>query len=184
MEETAAQRQIETSAVTVDNLDETLKSMPAEWTNKPKHIPIEVILALRKRNLSHRQIGQILKCSKRNVQHRLNSIITEADLIPEFKKHRADILSMHQKRILNSISKKAIEKSSLKDKTIAFGVLFDKEKIETGKMPGDKVSIRIINFAGAANGGQQAVEIVGLNGKTAQLTNFIDIELEESQQTA
>lgn len=96
-------------------------------------IPLETIIALRKRNLTYTQIAKTLGCSKMNIQERLKKIHNEIERVDDFKKHKADILAIHQNRLISSITPEVIEKAGLKDRAIAFGVMYDKERLERGK---------------------------------------------------
>jgi len=140
-----------------------LKSkLPAPLPNKPKGIDIADIIGLIKTGLSAGQAAKVLRCSKRNIQCRFRKVAEEVEKVGGFKEHRADVLAIHQRRILNSITPFNLQKANLKDKTVAFGVLFDKEKIEVGKgSVGGGIKIEIVNFAGASGGGE---------GKVAQVT--------------
>jgi hypothetical protein len=98
-----------------------------------KNIPIERIIELRNKKLSPEEIGKILGCSGVNVLQRLKSLIYEVDLIEPFKKNRANIFAFHQNRIIHSISPADLEKAGLRDKVVAAGILYDKERLETGQ---------------------------------------------------
>lgn len=129
--------------------DEVIDVARREWSPQAgrKVIPIETVIALRKRNLSMAQIASVLGCSKQNIQYRLREIASEIETVDDFKKHKADILAIHQRRILNAVTPANLSKASLKDKGIAFGIMFDKERLERGKstsniLYGDIVRIR------------------------------------------
>lgn len=124
-------------------------------SNAHKKIDIVDIVDLKKRGLSPGAAAKVLGCSKYNVQKRYKKIETEVAELGNFKELRADILAIKQKRIINAIDKNCIQKASLRDKVISFGVLYDKERLERGKGLEEKgIKIEIINFAGASSTGQ------------------------------
>jgi len=98
-----------------------------------KNIPIEAIIELRQKNLTVNQIAKILGCDHSNIVRRLQSISNEIDLTHSYKKNRADILAFHQRRIIQSITPADLKKAGLRDKIISAGVLYDKERLETGQ---------------------------------------------------
>ena len=105
------------------------------WSPKAgrKIIPLETVVALRRRNLSYPQIAKILGCSESNVRYRLGTVADEIERVDDFKKHKADIMAIHQNRILQSVTETNLKDAKLRDKAIAFGILFDKERLERGK---------------------------------------------------
>ncbi len=143
-------------ADTANMTDDEIAKLVPPLPNAYKGIDLADIVDLRKRGLSHGAIAKVLGCSKRNIQIRLKSIVDEVDKVDSFKSHRGDLLALHQKRLLDSINKGAIDKAGLRDRVLAFGVLYDKEMHATGKGAiGDgKIQIEIINFAGASQTGR------------------------------
>ena len=96
-----------------------------------KYIPIQELLDLHSKSLSHSQIAKIVKCSPANITQRLQaSGITSLE---KYKKNRANVLALIQSKIINSISDAEIKKANLQQKMWAFGVLYDKERLETGR---------------------------------------------------
>jgi len=134
--------------------------------NAHKGIPLELLITLRKKGLSYDSIARVVGCSDANVKDRLRGLDSEIRMASEYVKNRADVLSFHQRRILNSISKRNLQKASLKDKAVSFGVLFDKEKIETNKLlGGSKLVIALINYH------DNKTQIVDISGSIpAQIT--------------
>lgn len=107
----------------------------------PKGIPIESILELRDKNLTQEQIAKILGCTKQTVNQRLKAYNPIFNQIESFKKHRGDALSYTQARILNSLTPADIKNASLLQRTTAFGILYDKERLERGQST-ENLSIR------------------------------------------
>jgi len=102
---------------------------PAPQTNK--HIPIETILDLRRKKLSCSQIACIVGCCKQNIQQRLKD--SGLEHLETHKKYRADILALKSREILESIDTADIKKAGLRDRVIAYGTLYDKERLELDK---------------------------------------------------
>ena len=98
-------------------------------------IPIAKMLKLKldHPNLSYEKIGKLLGCTKANVIQRLRPYKDEIESLPAFKKNRGDILAIVQNKLLNSISLDDIKGASLLQKVTAMGVLYDKERLETGQ---------------------------------------------------
>lgn len=99
-----------------------------------KNIPIETLIDLRKKNLSYPEIASILKIHPKSVQVRLTPLMKDLELTDTFHKHRADILRYKQRLLLNGITAAKIEKANIQQLTWAFGVLFDKERLEMGQL--------------------------------------------------
>jgi len=149
----------------------TVRNGVKDPTNKG--IDLADIVDLRKRGLSYAAIAKTLGCTKRNVVIRLKGVMKELDGIEEFKSYRGDILAVHQRRILDTITKGTIKEAGLRDRVIAMGVLFDKERIATGKTTGGgDLTINVINYSGAAQSGQiTKVEVRG-QGNPLSLTSM------------
>jgi hypothetical protein len=142
--------------------EEVMEKLPARPPCAPKGIDLGEIIELRKKGLSFEDIGKVLGCAGESVRYRFRRVEKEINEVARYKQYRSDILAIHQKRILDGITDADIKKSSLKDKTIAFGVLFDKEKAQEAKGPAGGIKIEIINYAGASQTGE---------GKVAQIIN-------------
>lgn len=95
-----------------------------------KQIPIETILDLHSKHLSHSQIAKIIGCDKSNITHRLQAEGVVS--LQHYKDNRADILALLQRRIVSTITALDIKKASLLQKATVFGILYDKERLERG----------------------------------------------------
>lgn len=103
-------------------------------------IPIETIIAYRKQGLSYSEIAKLVGCCKQNIHSRLRTIgYCQSNLI-NFKKNKSDVLEFLQSKLLNSVDSDSIQKSSLLQRTTAFGILYDKQRLEDGKST-DNVNI-------------------------------------------
>ena len=97
-----------------------------------KNIPIESILELREKGLTLDQTAKILGCSPANVYARLKHHNPTFERIERFKRHRADILTLKQAEIINSLTEDEIKKAPAQVKGMLLGIFYDKERIERG----------------------------------------------------
>lgn len=111
--------------ITVDKLTKK-PSGPA-----PK-VPIEKILDYRANGMTYEEIGLLTNCSKQNISKRLEKYERESNALRVYKDNRSDVLASHQARILSSVDKSVIDKSSLLQRITSFGILYDKERTELG----------------------------------------------------
>lgn len=107
---------------------DNLQSLPVKKTP----IPIDQLIALRDKNLSYSQIGKIVGCDPSNVFYRLQRIDMEGTGL--FEKNRANFFRSLQLRFLQTINDEDIKKAPIQTRVWAASVLYDKEKIETGKI--------------------------------------------------
>lgn len=113
----------------------------------PKNIPLELLIVLRKKKIPVKAIARICKCTPQNVRKRLAGKLRDIRMIDEYKNNRADVLAYQQRRILSAVSDDDIGGAGLKDKAISFGILYDKERLETGKgIGGGNLVVAVINF--------------------------------------
>ena len=96
-------------------------------------IPIGKLIELRNKGLSHSEIGKIVGCSKQNISERLQPCIKDIDNLKSFKENKADILAIHQSRLLNNLTTEDIKKSSGYQKVGMFSVLHNQERLERGE---------------------------------------------------
>ena len=117
-----------TSCITTPDLD--------IWTppdNLPKKIPIETIIAYRRKGLSINDIATIVGCSKQNVWERLQTVGYDDVDLDSFNNSRADILAFVQSKLINSLDSDAIKEMQPYQRVVATGILYDKERLERGK---------------------------------------------------
>jgi hypothetical protein len=95
-------------------------------------VDVKKALALKiNSGLSYEQIAKL-----QNVTH--NAIFKKIKpLLPDesneiYKKNRADILSQAQVKILSQVDTKRLKRAGLRDISVAFGILYDKERLERG----------------------------------------------------
>ena len=120
---------------TVKNPPEHIKTPEAKKANK--YIPIEQMIELHEKGLSNPQIAAILHCSTGNVQARLSKCLEIITHTENYKKNRANILTYHQQAISSVLSASEVKPlktaRELKDAATAYGILYDKERLERGQ---------------------------------------------------
>ena len=100
---------------------------------KNKNISIESIVTLAEKGLSHPQIAKILGCSGHNITQRMKAFNYTPQQLKDFKNNRADLLALTQSRIVHNITDDDFKKAGLLQKMTAFGIAFDKERLERGE---------------------------------------------------
>ena len=116
-----------------------VQNLPEIKSNNSWRIPIEAIIELKEKNLSHSEIAKLLGCCPSNISQRMKDI----DYTTHFVNARPKVLAYWQMKIFNSITDADLKKANLRDKIISAGVLYDKERLESGK------STQILGYADA-----------------------------------
>ena len=106
------------------------KGIPSTWTRK-NPIPIERLIELRKKNLTHAEIAKIIGCTREAVTRSL--LRHDVEGLDRFQEHEGSIWAYHRRRVLRSITDKDLQKSTLLQKTIAAGTMMDKQMLKEGK---------------------------------------------------
>ncbi len=83
-------------------------------------------------NLSYQQIGDLEGVSRQAVWQRIKNLEPTQET-ETFKKHRHDIFAKLQCDILNTLDIDDIKAGSMLQRVTAAGILYDKERLETGK---------------------------------------------------
>jgi predicted DNA-binding protein (UPF0251 family) len=100
----------------------------------PKYTPIEVIRELIEiKDLTYEQAGKILGVSKQARQQRCDRHGIVRQALKKYKEQRADILASKGRVILNSLTTDEIKKIPPGSRVTAFGILYDKERLERGE---------------------------------------------------
>ena len=135
----------------------------------PKNIPIETLLELRKKNLSYSQIASILNIHPKSVQKRLTPILQDIELTEKYSRNRVDILQYKQRQVLQYITPAKLAKESPSRLAVAYGILFDKERLESGKSTQNIAYLDMIKAKDRTDNNLEAIE--------AQLVdNGVDLE--------
>ena len=96
-----------------------------------KHIPIETLIELHSKKLSHAQIGKVVGCSAANVTNRLK--IAGITTLRDFKKNEGDILAIKGKMLLSNITNAKAKKASLSQLGVTYGIMKEKELLVRGE---------------------------------------------------
>jgi len=114
--------------------DQKVEASPkGKGFGQAKGIPLEDILELRRKDLTLKQISVILGCSEANVHKRLKGFAPVQVKIDRYKRHRADLLTLTQATLHDSITPDVINEATLLQRTTALGILYDKERLERGQ---------------------------------------------------
>ena len=95
-----------------------------------KGIPKEVIIGLYVEGMSQSDIARKLGCSRANISDRLAPFKESLDALPAFKRHKADLLALQQREILNSLTPEDIKGQSAYQRVGMLSILYDKERLE------------------------------------------------------
>lgn len=107
----------------------TLPDLPS---SRPKFIPLEKIIGLRSKGLTHADIAKLLGCSRPAISQRLGGLEDNMNALNAYKEHKADYLAFQQQRMLDSLTADDIKKASAYQRIGMFGILYDKERVERG----------------------------------------------------
>ena len=102
-------------------------------SSSPKNILISDIIALRKRGMTHKEIGKLLNRSSPNITMRLQQADVDLQSIDNYKTHKADTLAYYQHKILSKLTDSDIEKASAYQKVGMIALLSDKEALTRGQ---------------------------------------------------
>ena len=85
--------------------------------------------------MSESAIARKVGCAPSNVHRVLKLYLSDYSQrdLEDYHQNRANILDSLQLRILRSITDEDIRKASLKDRMIAFGIAYDKARLENGQ---------------------------------------------------
>ncbi len=148
-------------ATEIDNLTDTSKY-------RPKDIPIEKILSLRDKELSHSQIAMILGCNKSNVTTRLAGYKSRRAELDTFKEHQADVYADIQMRAIRYLTNDKLQKAPVNVLMPVIGIAFDKERLKRGE------STTNLSVAGLVESNNARLE--GISDDIARLTAELGTE--------
>jgi predicted DNA-binding protein YlxM (UPF0122 family) len=94
---------------------------------------IDQMAALRAAKYSYEQIAQAAGISKQAVWAKLNRMDNEVEDAEQFKGHESKILNVLRMRIINHLTVDDIKKMSPRDRVLAYGILYDKHRLETNQ---------------------------------------------------
>ena len=109
-------------------------------------IPLETLIEYRSKGLSYKQIGKLVGRSKQTIHQRLQPVIAELNALPDYKRHKADILALTGNRILSSLTPAKLKDSSAYQLTGMFGIINQHERLEREQSTAN-ISIRMATIA-------------------------------------
>ena len=110
-----------------DNLPQ-VNSFPTDQ----KQIPIDLLIDYSQKGLSYSDIGKLAGCTKANVSYRFKAVGYVPEHLRAYKDNRADVFAHIQRKLLLSLDDDSIQKMAPRDKVLASGILYDKERTERG----------------------------------------------------
>jgi len=117
----------------------------------PKHklTPGNLIpLATANPNLTTRQLGKLLDVGHTAIVEAFKRYDIKREHLDNFKANRADILAGIQETVAASLTEEDIKNASIRDRTMLFGVLYDKERLERGQAtPATSIVFNLIRQA-------------------------------------
>ena len=122
------------------NAELTISSQITQATRK-KEFNTAKALELRFKGLTYEEIGSVLDSENpytpQTVQYhlqRFQRFIENPQDLDSYEQNRSKVLNALELELLRSLSDPAaIEKAGLRDRTIAFGTVFDKRRLESGQ---------------------------------------------------
>ena len=99
----------------------------------PKNIPIDILIGYSEQGLTGPEIGKLVGCSPNNIYERFQRINYTPEYLKSYKKHKADLLAQKQRELLSALDSDAIKRMQPRDVVMAYGILYDKERIERGQ---------------------------------------------------
>ena len=122
------------------SLDITQIAIRKPRYTKKHPIPMEKLIALRKKGLTHNEIAAIIGCARETVTRKL----LEADIegLEDFERFEPTILAHQRRRIIGSITDEDLKKASLSQKVISTAVLIEKQRLLENKSTSN-VSLQI-----------------------------------------
>ena len=106
-----------------------------------KGIETHTLIELRLKGLTYEEIAKVVGCHTSNVSVRLRRVDYELNGLKAFKGVKADMLALHQRRLLSSITPEEIKSAPLGTRVLAACQLYDKERLERGQSTSNVLSI-------------------------------------------
>ncbi len=102
----------------------------------PTHkLKIDELLALKTANpgLTNKQMAKLTDSDPSAITKCLQRYGVDRQHLDAFKANRADVMAGVQEIVASTFTGEDIKKASLRDRTILFGTLYDKERLERGQ---------------------------------------------------
>ena len=110
----------------------------------------ERIIAAKKAHpdLNNKQLAAIVGTTRETTSRILTQYGVDIGAIEAYQAHRADILDALQQRIASSITDEDIKKANLLQRLSAYGIAYDKMRIERGLSDGSSKPMVVIQVTG------------------------------------
>jgi len=89
-------------------------------------------------------IAKMVGVSPQAVHQAMSRYIKDIDALKDYKDNRADILADKQGMLLSSITPAEVKKMQPRDRVVAYGILYDKERLERGQSTQNVASLHSI----------------------------------------
>lgn len=93
----------------------------------------EILQRIEVQGMTITECARDLEMSTTAVTNALDKENIRPGYLKLYKDHKANVLALMQKKILDSVSIEDLEKASLAQKMMGYGILYDKERLELGK---------------------------------------------------
>lgn len=115
----------------------TAEIIPAKKQRKPPthKLDIHTLLEIQKNNpnITHKQLAKLSDADVSSISKCFARYGIKQQHLDAFKINRADILAGIQETVASTFTEDDIKGASLRDRTILFGTLYDKERLERGQ---------------------------------------------------
>ena len=102
-------------------------------TRHDAKIDVKKAYELRRQGNTYPEIAKIFNCTKQAVHQALIPYTESITKVQRYKQDRAEILADIQLQLLNSIGPEDIKKTPVGSRIMAYGILYDKERLERNK---------------------------------------------------
>jgi hypothetical protein len=101
--------------------------------NQRDPISLAKLIDLRNRKLTYKQIAKLCDCSLQSVWERLQAFKESLETVDDYKRRRADVYTVVESALVNSLSGKDIKTASLATKVQAIDTIYKIGRLEEGK---------------------------------------------------
>jgi len=121
--------------------------------SRPRTDLQRTIIATKSANphMNNVQIAEIAATSRETVSRILTQYGTDIGAVEAYQKHRADILDALCQRLSSSVTDEDIKKANLLQRLSAYGIAYDKMRIERGLSDGTSKPLVMIQVNGQVN---------------------------------
>lgn len=101
--------------------------------HRPKGTDPAKVGALLAKGCTHGEAAKVLGISRQAVDKLAKRYKLDPEGVQEFRRHKGVILDNMQARLIGSITDEEIAKMAPRDRILAFGVIYDKTRLEKGE---------------------------------------------------